>query len=174
MKTRTRKLLWVLAAFIAFAAVATTLWVRKFDRYTPVEAMLDLQAAAKVRGSPRAVEDFLEARYGPMTDPANRQQAFLDFFNVGHIEGMHIIVSHMDPSRKQTNIHAMAQWLANYRRTMTPQEKAALAARLRSDSGRASLRQATAQFLDKDVRFRADTAPVIQELMTTLAAVQRP
>ncbi len=174
MTGRTRKLLGTLIVLAVLGGLGTVLWKRKFDRYTPVEAVLDLQAAAKVRGSARPVEDFLEARYGPMTVPANRQRAFLDFFNVGHIEGMHVIVSHMQPERKQANVQAMAQWLANYRRVMTPEEKAALAAHLRSPSGRAAIQKANVQFLNKDVHFRAATAPVIQELMTTLATVQQP
>ena len=159
MTGRTRKLLGTLIVLAVLGGLGTVLWKRKFDRYTPVEAVLDLQAAAKVRGSARPVEDFLEARYGPMTVPANRQRAFLDFFNVGHIEGMHVIVSHMQPERKQANVQAMAQWLANYRRVMTPRKSAGRP--LRSFSGRAGHPKANVQFLNKDVHFRA-AAAVIQ------------
>ena len=56
---------------------------------------------------------------------------------------------------------------------MTPDEKAALGAYVRSDGGRATLHQATAQYLQQDVQFRASTAPVIQELMTTVATVRK-
>ena len=68
----------------------------------------------------------------------------------------------------------MAQWIADYRATITPDEKQALGAYVRSDAGHATLQQATAQYLQQDARFRAGTAPVIQELMTTLATVNKP
>ena len=76
--------------------------------------------------------------------------------------------------KRKASITAMAQWVENYRATMTPEEKQALGAYVRSEAGRATLRQATAQYLRQDVQFRASTAPVIQELMTTLATVQKP
>ena len=120
------------------------------------------------------MERFLELRYGPLTDPANRQRAFLDFFNVGHIKGLNILGSRMPSDRRQSNITAMAQWVANYRATMTSEEKAALGSYVTSPVGRATLQQATAQYLQQDVRYRAGSAPVIQELMTTLATVQKP
>lgn len=80
----------------------------------------------------------------------------------------------MDNERRQANINAMAQWVADYRTTMTPEEKMALGAYVRSPAGGATLHQATAQYLRQDVQFRASTAPVIQELMTTLATVRKP
>ena len=51
MTGRTRKLLGTLIVLAVLGGLGTVLWKRKFDRYTPVEAVLDLQAAAKVRGS---------------------------------------------------------------------------------------------------------------------------
>jgi hypothetical protein len=174
MTSRTKKLLWVSAASLLIVAVGAVLWTRRFHRYTPVEAVLDLQAAAKARNAPRPVERFLEARYGSLAEPANRQRAFVDFFNIGHIEGMNIIVNHLGKGDKQVRINEMAQWIAEYRRTMSPEEKTALGAYMRSDAGRSSLQQATGQYLAKDGYFRASTAPVITELMTTLATVGRP
>ena len=59
--------------------------------------MEDVRAGLKARNikEPQArVEAFLEARYGPLTEPANRQRAFLDFFNQDHIKGLNFIVSH--------------------------------------------------------------------------------
>jgi hypothetical protein len=174
MKSRMRKVLWVGVAGIALIVLGVTFWTRRFHNYTPLEALHDLQAAAQVKNAPRPVERFLELRYGPLTDPANRQRAFLDFFNIGHIKGLNILVSRMPSDRRQSNITAMAQWVANYRATMTPEEKAALGAYVTSPVGRATLQQATAQYLQQDVRYRAGTASVIQELMTTLATVQKP
>lgn len=174
MKSRTRKFLYAGAAAIALIAAGATFWTRQFHSYTPIEALEDLQAAAQVKNAPQPVERFLELRYGPLTDPANRQRAFLDFFNIGHIKGLNILVSRMPSDRRQSNIAAMAQWVADYRATMTPGEKAALGAYVNSPVGRATLQQATAQYLQQDVRYRATTASVIQELMTTLATVQKP
>jgi hypothetical protein len=169
-----RKLLWVGAAGIVLIALGVTLWIRRFHSYTPIEALHDLQAAAQVKNAPRPVERFLELRYGPLTDPANRQAAFLDFFNVGHIIGLNILASRLPTEKRQSNTTAMAQWVANYRTTMTPEEKAALGAYVTSPAGRATLQRAAAQYLRQDVRFRANGARVTEELMTTLAAVQKP
>jgi hypothetical protein len=174
MKCRMRKVLWVGVAVIALIVLGVTFWRLQFHSYTPIEALRDLEAAAQVRNAPRPVERFLELRYGPLTEPANRRRAFLDFFNVGHIKGLNMLVSRMPSDRRQSNITAMAQWVANYRATMTSEEKAALGSYVTSPVGRATLQQATAQYLQQDVRYRAGTAPVIQELMTTLATVQRP
>jgi len=175
MKRRTRYLLWAGAAVIIVIAVGTTLWIRRFHHYTPVEALQDVRAALQVKDEPQPVERFLELRYGPLTDPSNRQRAFLDFFNIGHIKGLSFITSHMESEKRQACTTAMAQWIADYRATMTPDERAALGAYVRSDAGRATVRQATVQYLvQEDVHFRASTAPVIQELMTTLATVRKP
>ena len=159
---------------LVLAALAVTWWVRRFPRYTPVEVVQDLQAAVAVRNDQQPVERFLELRYGPLSEPANRQKAFLDFFNVGHIEGLQIITSRMQEGQRQTNVAAMARWVANYRRTMSPEEKQELQVKLSSDEGRKMLRQATAQYLKQDVHYRNATAPVITELMTTLTAIQQP
>ncbi len=174
MKRSTRTGLWACAVALTLAGLAAILWVRQFPQYTPVEALRDLQAAARVGPAPRPVERFLELRYGPMSNPANRQNAFLDFFNIGHIKGLDMLVSRMDSAHRQPNINAMAKWVANYRATMTAEEKAALGAYVRSDTGQATLKQAAAQYLRQDVHFRSSTAPVVQELMTTLSTVQQP
>jgi hypothetical protein len=169
-----RKLIRVGATGFCLLALGATLWIWQSPQYTPAAAVLDLRAAAMTRGSRRPVERFLELRYGPLTEPANRQKAFLDFFDLGHMEGMRLIVGHMQGDQKQTNIAATAQWIANYRRTLSPAEIQALRTHLNSDAGRAQLKQATAQYLSRDVTYRSATAPVIVELMTTLAAIQTP
>ena len=168
-----RILLWVCAAVIVLAALAWRLWVRQFHEYTPAEALRDLQAASHVGRGPRPVERFLRLRYGPMTDPANRRRAFLDFFNIGHIKGLNILVARTDPSHRQANIDAMADWVANYRATLTPEEEGALGAYLRSDDGRSTIQQAAAEYMREDVHFRAATAGVVRELLPTVAAVQK-
>ena len=160
---------------LGLIALGVTFWIRRFHHYTPVEALQDVRAALQVKDEPEPVERFLELRYGPLTDPANRQRAFLDFFNIGHIKGLSFLASHMESDKRQACTMAMAHWIADYRTTMTPDERAALGAYVRSDVGRDTVRQATVQYLvQEDVHFRASTAPVIQELMTTLATVRKP
>ena len=171
---RTRIILWTGAVGLALVALGVTWWIWHFQRYTPAEVVQDLGAAVAARNAPKPVERFLELRYGPLTEPANRQKAFLDFFNVGHIEGLQILVSRAPESRRRASIDAMAQWVADYRRTMSPEEKQTLREHLGSDQGRATLQQATTKYLSQDVRYRAATAPVIAELMATLAEVQKP
>lgn len=171
---RIRFAIWVCGAAVLIAALGVTFWIRRFHRYTPIELVEDVRAGIASRHAAHPVEKFLELRYGPMTEAGNRQKAFLEFFNVGHIEGLHLLVSHMTPEEKKANISAMAQWLADYRGTLSSAEKEALNAYLRSDAGRATIQQATAQYLKQDVYYRAATAPVIAQMMTTLATVQKP
>jgi hypothetical protein len=174
MNMRAKQWLWsgaILALLLGIAAVA---WVRRFHRYTPVEVAQDLRAALQVKGHPRPVERFLELRYGPLDLPTNRHRAFLDFFNPGHVEGLQILASRLPPERRQTNIQAMAQWLAQYRQQLLPEEKQMLAAYFRTEEGRRAIEAATAKYLSQDVYYRAETAPVIRELMTTLNYLQTP
>jgi hypothetical protein len=173
MKDRSKKLLWTAITGLLLVGVGAIFWVRRFHHYTPVEAIKDLRAAAAVGYSEKPVERFLELRYGNLTDPANRQKAFLDFFNMGHIEGLYILVERTDPSYRQTSINGMAQWVADYRRTMSPEEKAALKSYAQSAAGRATIREATSYYLGQDVRYRVATAGVISELLKTLAEVQK-
>ena len=150
------------------------LWSHYFHHYTPIDVARDIRAGIMSEHAPRPVDRFLELRYGPLTEPVNRQRAFLDFFNAGHIEGLHVLTTHMQGDQQRTNVLAMAEWLADYRETMTPQEKQALSAYLASAQGHNLLQHAAAQYLHQDVRYRAATAPVITELMATLAGLQRP
>ncbi len=173
-KRRNQMLLWTGATALVVAALGTALWIHQFRHYTPAEAVQDVQAAMAARNAPKPLEKFLELRYGTLTDPANRQKAFLDFFNVGHIKGLNFLVTHMPPAKQQANIKATAEWIANYRQTMTPAEKQSLANYLRTDEARVTLQQATSQYLSHDVRYRSASAPVITELLTTLVEVQKP
>ena len=136
LKRRTKIVLWVGAVGLALLTLGAALWVRRFQRYTPVEVVQDVRAGIASRHAPRPVERFLELRYGPLTEPANRQKAFTDFFNVGHIEGLQIITTHMKDGEREKNIAAMAQWVADYRRTMSPEEKQSLNTYFQSGAGR--------------------------------------
>ncbi len=153
------------------------LLVRTFRHYPPKEIMKDVRAglaARNVREPKARIETFLEARYGPLTNAANRERAFLGFFDVDHINGLRFIVSHTPGDQKQANTQAMAEWIAQYRATMQPEERADLQRHLNSEAGRAMLQRATAQYQSQDVYFRAAQKQVITELMTTLAALRQP
>jgi hypothetical protein len=174
MTLRTKLLLATGLAGLVVIALGTTWYVRHFHRYTPKEVLQDLRAGAAARHDPRPVERYLEIRYGPLTESANRQKAFLDFFNVGHIEGLQIMTRHMSAPEREANTAAMAQWVAGYRQTMSGEEKEALRSFIQSDTGRLTVRRATTQYLSQDVRYRAATAAVIRELMTTLTEIEKP
>jgi hypothetical protein len=173
----TKILLWTGLITLALVGAGIALWVRTFHHYLPQELVKDVQAGLAARHMPEPtarVEAFLEARYGALTNPTNRQQAFLDFFNVDHIRGLNFIVDHSPASQKQANTQAMAHWIANYRNSMSVEERTALQACLNSEMGRAMLRQATAQFQSQDVYYRGAQQTVVKELMTTLADLRKP
>ena len=173
MTRKTNIFLWTGGVALAGMALGVVWWVRHFHSYTPIEVAQDLRAAVASRNAPRPVERYLELRYGPLTEPANREKAFLDFFNVGHIEGLQVLVKRMPESRRSGSIAGMAQWVADYRKNLSPEEKEALGAYLRTDAGRLTIQQASAKYLSQDVYYRAATAPVIRELMATLAEAQK-
>lgn len=172
---RKNKWVWLGLAVLCLVALAVGIYLRAFHRYPPAELLQDLQAGIAVRDVKDANERFaqyLEKRYGPMKDPANRQKAFLDFFNVDHIRALQFMVAHSPVEQRQANIQATADWVANYRATMTTAERAALAAQLTSPSGRRMLRQATAQHNSQDIYYRGSTLPVISQLLRTIHEVE--
>jgi hypothetical protein len=165
---------WAGIIGLILVALAAALWIRRFHNYTPADALKDYRAAKQAEHTERPVERYLDFRYGPQTDAANRRKAFVDFFNVGHIEGLYLIVGNRTDPHTRRLVDATAQIFAGYRQAMTPEDKQALKDYFNSDAGRGQIQQATAAYLAKDVHFRTVTAPVIQELMTTLATVQNP
>jgi hypothetical protein len=168
---RPKKILCIaVVGLLAVFAGGQLVWKHHFQHYTPVDALKDLRAAARLRYSTNRVQDFLELRYGPQTDPANRQKAIEDLFNAGHIEGLYLIVGNQTNAQARAVVANVAQTIADYRREMTPEEKAGLGAFFRSDAGRSQIQEATACYQAKDVRFRSVTTPVIGELLATLAA----
>ena len=137
-------------------------------------SLKDIRAglAAKNIAQPKArAEMFLTARYGPLTDPANRQRAFLDFFNVDHTRALDFVTSRTPASQKQADVQAMAEWVADYRKTMSAEERAALRACLNSESGRAMLQRSTAHFLAQDEATRNAQKPVMTELTATVTSL---
>jgi len=155
--------------------MAAFVWVRVLHHGPPAEVMKDIRAglaARPVKDADDRLFKYLEARYGSMADPANRQQAFLDFFDVEHIEGLQLLVKYSPAEQRQANIDAMARWVAAYRDSLTSQERAALSARFQTPEGRAMLRRATARYNSQDVEYRGRTAPVISQLLRTIYQVQ--
>lgn len=143
--------------------------------HIPKEIIPDLRAAISARGitDPDArFRKYMENRYGSMDIPAHRERAFEDFFNRDHIMAMQLIVKHSPPDQRRANIRATANWLANYRQTMTSQEKTDLDAYFQSSQGRAALQAGTAQFMAQDAEYRSATSPVINQLMTTLSGLK--
>jgi hypothetical protein len=176
-KRTTILILGVGVAVVAAAFTGRALWVRKFHHYPPRELVRDIRAglAAKDIPEPKArVEAFLTARYGPLTDPANRQRAFLDFFNVDHTRALDMITGRTSTSQKQADTQAMAEWIAHYRKTMSKEERTALRTRINSESGRTMLQQSTAHYLAQDEATRAAQKPVMSELTSTLTSLWMP
>lgn len=163
-----KRLFWAGAGLLLIMGACLALWTLRFPTYTPLAVAQDVRAASQA-GS---VEEFLELRYGPLTEPTNRQKAFLDFFNPDHLEGLYRIVSLLDGERKDAVVTAMSAWIADYRRGLTSKERETLRAYINSDAGRATIQKAAAAYLREDVAYRAATAPVVAELMATLVALQ--
>ncbi len=170
--TRKWKITLRISATVVLMVVAVAAWAWKTRAPIIREIALDLKAGAGARGAQKQFERFIELRYGPMDDPANRQKVFLGFFDTNHIEGMRRLVGFMKPAERQTNIAATADWIANYRDKMSAQEREALASALLSEEGRARIQRASALYRSRDIAYRSATEPVIRELMTTLTALQ--
>ncbi len=178
MKKRTKIL--ILGAglvVIALIGIGSALWVRTFHHYSPREFLKDVRAGLAARNiqPPKArVEAFLTARYGPLTDPANRQRAFLDLFNVDHTKALDFIAGHGPANQQQADTQAMADWIAQYRKTMSAEERAALRARINSASGQSMLQRSTAHYLAQEESVRNAQKPVMMELTATLTSLWKP
>lgn len=144
------------------------------QRFSP-QAMLDIRAGLGARGIKDADARFakyLELRYGPQTNPTNREKAFVDFFNPEHIRTLQLMVKHSPEGMRKPNIAATARWVAGFRESLTPDQLADLSARLQAGGGNSMLAQATALYNSQDVHYRSETVPVISELLKTVAAAQ--
>jgi hypothetical protein len=176
MKTRRGKIqLWIGGSVLA-ALILLLAGIRYVHHHLPAEFIPDLRAAIAARnvvGADQRFEKYLEGRYGSMNNPTNREHAFEGFFNLTHIKTMRLLVRHSPPDQRQANIMASANWIQNYRQTMTPQEKADLQTYFTSGDGSADLRAATAQFLTQDPEYRSAVVPTVTELMSTLASLKQ-
>jgi len=178
MKSRTTKIiLGIVLVALALIGTGTALWIRTFHHYSPWEVLKDVRAGLAARDiqQPKArVEAFLTARYGPLTESANRQHAFLDLFNVDHVKALDLIAGHSPASQQQADTQGMAEWIAQYRKTMTVEERAALRACINSKSGQSMLRQSTAHYMAQEESVRKAQKPVMTELTTTLTSLWMP
>jgi hypothetical protein len=157
---------------VGFLTLAVAgVWMRRLHRGPPPGLLKDIRAGIGARTATDPDErllKYLDGRYGPMTDSTNRQQAFVDFFDVDHIKALHFLVQHSPEGQRQANINAMARWLASYRTSLNSAERAALKVKFQGSNGPAMLRRATAQYNSQDVYYRGRTAPVISELLKTM------
>lgn len=170
MKTVIR---WVGIAVLAVALLlaAGAWWVR---RSAPKGLGRDLRAglAARHLTDPDArLRRYLEGRYGNLEDPEVRRRVFVDFFDPERIEALQWLVRRAPEAQRRGSVDAMARWVAGYRASLTPEERASLAAEFGTPEGRARLGRATAQYNAQDVRYRGLTAGVISELLSTLNEV---
>jgi hypothetical protein len=174
MKSRTLKITSYFAGFAFLIALAAGLIAIK--RFHHPSAMgRPGRAGEGERPAPRKlVEMFLEARYGSLDNPTNREKAFLDFFNSDNVKRLNLVVNNMPKEFQSVGINGMADWVSSYRTTMTPAEKNSLRAALATPEGAVKIRQATAAYLKQDVYYRAASARVIEELMATLDSIQNP
>jgi len=159
---------WLAASFVLAALGLVVFWVSPWRPRLSEGIKADLRAAFKLRHTPHPARQFLALRYGSLEDPANRQKAFLGFFDLERIEGMHRIVERMPAEKRDQNIADMAGWIADFRNGLTAGDRAALGAYLNSPAGAQMIQRATSAYLQRSVEYRSATAPVIVELMSTI------
>lgn len=177
MASRKTKIAWwsgvVVLTVLVLTVAAAVHYIR---RHIPAEILPDIRAAIAARGvvgADNRFNQYLANLYGPLDVATNREHAFEDFFNPNHIKAMRLIVKHSPHDQRLANIQATANWIQNYRQNMSAGEKADLSDYFNSSSGRTSLQAATAQFLQQDPEYRSTVVPVITQLMTTLASVNK-
>jgi hypothetical protein len=174
--TKGNRLLWSCVLAGLLLVLAAGLWVRTFHHRLPPGLMKDIRAgiaARQVQDPDARLLKYLEERYGPMSESAHRREAFLDFFNVDHIQALRLLVRHSPEAQRQANIDAMARWIGGFGAALAPEERVALSAYFQTDPAQAMLRRATAQYNSQDVRYRVSTAPVISQLLRTLHDIEQ-
>jgi hypothetical protein len=175
-KPKLGRAFWRITGLAMAVILAAGAWeVHRLRQRLPAELVQDIRAAVAARNikdADQRFQKYIELRYGPQTNLANREKVFVDFFNVDHIRALQLIVKHSPESMRQSNINATAKWVAQFRQSLAPGELADLSAQLQAGGGNSMLAQATAQYNSQDVRYRGQTAPVISELLKTIASAQ--
>lgn len=177
-QSKARHSFWrVFGIVLLVVAVVFAIGLHRLHRKLPPDLMANIRAgmaARKISDPDQRLEKYLEGRYGPQTDPKNREKVFLDFFNAEHVKTLQWLVRHTPEKMRQANIDATARWIEHYRQSLTPAERADLGAQLLTPEGHARLQAATAQYNAQDVFYRGETAPVISQLLTTIASLPKP
>lgn len=158
-----------MAGLVAVVLAAVGVW--RFRQQAPPGLGDDLRAglAARSIADPDArLRKYLEGRYGNLEDPEVRRRVFVDFFDPERIQALQWLVRRAPEDKRRESVEAMARWVAGYRMSLTPEERASLGAEFGSPEGRARLGRATAQYNAQDVQYRGMTAGVISELLRTL------
>jgi hypothetical protein len=175
-KGRARKVtIWIFGILLVMLAIGVLGYIRVFRGYPPKELLKDIRAGVAARDTKdpdKRFEMFLENRYGSMADPANRRKAFVGFFDPERIQALQFLATHAPKEQQAANITATAAWVAKYRTSLTPADRAALGAQLNSAAGRQMLQKATATYNSQDIYYRGRTAPVISQLLQTIHEVQ--
>ena len=178
MSTTKRRGWWrgavILLAVLLVAGASLFFVIR---RRLPPGFSKDIQAglaARPIKDADARLNKYHEGRYGPQSDPSNREKVFLGYFDVDHIKAMQLMVKHSPEAQRPGTIQAAARWVENYRNSLTPEERAGLSAQFRSPEGVNMLRRATAQYNSQDVKYRGQTAPVISQLLKTISSLQNP
>ena len=143
---RKRSIAIFASAVACVALLVAGAWVRQHR--IPPGLMRDVRAglvARSIEDPDARLRAYLDARYGSMVDAANREAAFLDFFNLDHIRALQFLVKHSPESHRQGNVDAMGRWVAGYRASLTPEQRAALNAQFQTPEGQQMLKRATAQ-----------------------------
>ena len=177
-KTKSRRKFWrfVGIAFLILLAAGVFGFHRLRQRLPP-DLILDLRAGAptvRLADADQRFQMYVENRYGPQSNPANREKAFLSFFDLDHIRSLRWLVKHTPQNMQQPNIDACARWIGQFRDSLSPEQRAGLAAQLQTPEGRRTLQQATAEYNSQDVQYRGQTTPVISQLLKTVASLENP
>jgi hypothetical protein len=177
-KTKSWRKFWRFAGVALLILLAAGAFeFRRLRQRLPPDLLLDLRAGSvgyRLPDADQRFQSYIEHRYGPQSDPANRKKAFLDFFNLDHIRSLRWLVKHTPQNMQQANIDACARWIGQFRDSLSPEQRADLAAQLQTPQGRLTLQQATAEYNSQDVQYRGQTTPVISQLLRTVASLQNP
>jgi hypothetical protein len=160
-------------AGLAVVGVVVFLLVRRQMPAGMVKSVRAGVAARRISDPDQRFAKYIEGLHGPQTDPANREKAFMSFFDPEQIRTLQLLVMHLPDEERQSSIDASARWVQQYRESMTVQQRGELRAQLQTPEGKAMLRKATALYNSQDVEYRGRTSPVISQLLKTVASVQK-
>ncbi len=101
-----RFVLWGVVSAGFLLLLVGFVWMRVLHHRPPPGLMKDIRAglaARHIQDPDQRLLKYLEGRYGSMSDPAHRQEVFLDFFNVEHIKALQLMVKHSPEAHRQAN-----------------------------------------------------------------------